>query len=141
MNGMLLSGKREFDYEQEEKFFLSFMRLVFIIFALVFAWSIYSHCKQINLSRKGTAVLAEVQGYSGGERITYVAEDGLSYGHNISGMFLPEHEDTIMVYYLDNPAAAMPLTKVSFFYILYAVSIVGMGFAAWQIKRMKKSMC
>lgn len=140
MNGLLFSFKRDFDYEQEEKAFMGFMKMIFIICALIFVWNAYSHFKQINLVENGTGVLASVYTYTGGERISFVAEDGKTYGNNISGMFLPEHDDTLMVYYIDNPATAMPLTADRFFYILYAVTIAGMGLSGWQLHRMKESM-
>ena len=38
MSDIILSGKREFDYDDEEKFFLTLMRIIFVVSALLFAW-------------------------------------------------------------------------------------------------------
>lgn len=140
MESLAISAKREFNYDQEEKFFMKFMKILLAVFVLIFIWNCYSHYKQIHLINNGTAVLAEVYTYTGGERISFVAEDGKTYGNNISGMFLAEHDDTLMVYYIDNPATAMPLTADHFFYIMYAISIAGIAFALWQMKRMQDSI-
>lgn len=140
MNGMFLSARRDFNYEYEEHAFMRFMQIILVACALVFVWGVYSHIKQINLVNNGTAVLAEVYTYTGGERISFVAEDGKTYGNNISGMFLPEHDNTLMVYYIDNPANAMPLTDVKFSLAIYAVSIAGIAFALWQMKRIQDSI-
>ncbi len=137
---ILISGKRDFDYEKEELFFLKFTKLFFFIFALIFIWGVYSHYQQFNLIEHGTAVLAEAHKYKGGEQIKYIAEDGVTYRQNIFGMFVEDHEDTIMVYYLDHPADAAPLTSSKFFYILYTFTILGMLFFGWQIKRTAKSL-
>ena len=140
MDAIAISAKREFNYDQEEKFFMKFMRILLAIFILIFVWNAYSHYKQIHLANNGTAVLAEVYTYTSGERISFVSEDGKTYANNISGMFLPEHGDTLMVYYIDNPATAMPLTAPTFFFIIYAISLAGISFVLWQMKRMRDSM-
>ena len=140
MEAIAISAKREFNYDQEEKFFMKFMKILLVLFILLFVWSVYSHYKQIHLVHNGTAVLANVYSYSSGERISFIAPDGQTYANNISGMFLPKHDNTLMVYYIDNPATAMPLTAPLFFYILYAISLAGISFVLWQMKRMQDSI-
>ena len=135
-----MSYKRDFDYDREERAFIGFMKILFIIFALIFVWNVYSHFNQIKLVKNGTGVLASIYTVSSGERISFVAEDGKTYWNNVSGMFLPEHEDTIMVYYIDNPASAMPLTSNVFFYSLYGLSIGGMIIFGCLLHRMQKNM-
>ncbi len=139
MNNILLSEKGSFDYEQEELRFLGFMELIFFISLLLFSWNVYTHGMQLHLQKNGTSILATAHKYTGGERITYVTEDGISYGRAIFDLFLEDHDDTIMVYYLDQPADAKPLTKASFFYTIYAISIFGIILSFRQIRRIKNS--
>ena len=61
MNGMLISAKREFNYEYEERAFMRFMKILLVICVLIFVWSAYGHYKQINLSQNGISVLAKMQ--------------------------------------------------------------------------------
>lgn len=125
MSNMILSGKREFDYDEEEKFFLTFMRIIFVVFALLFVWGAYSHLKQIDLIKTGQSAVGTVS--LGGNRISYVTEDGYSYSVNITGMFLDDFEETVVVYYKENPAEAVPLTSIKFFLTIYGIAVLGMG--------------
>lgn len=138
MSDMILSGTRDFDYDEEEKFFLTLMRIIFVIFALLFMWGAYSHCKQIHLIKTGKSAVGTVS--LGGEIISYTTEDGHRYSVKTSGMFLDDFEDTVMVYYQDNPAAAVPPTSIRFFMFLYGISALGMLFSLFFIKRTRKSM-
>lgn len=136
----LFNAKREFHYDQEEKFFMRFMKIIFFLCLAIFIWNTANHAIEINLQKNGTCVTGEITIYPGGGRVSYVAENGTRYQNDISGMFLPEHDGTLPVYYLDNPASGMPLTSVSFFLIVYAISLIGIAFSVWQMKRMKASM-
>ena len=138
MSDMILSGKREFNYDQEEKFFLTFMRIIFVIFALLLAWGVHAHWKQIDLVKTGKSAVGTVS--LGGERIDYVTGDGYRYSVNITGMFLDDLEDTVMVYYKEYPAEAVPLTSVKAFLIVYGIAALGMGISLFFIIRTKKSM-
>lgn len=136
VNIMIISGKREFDYEKEEKFFLRFLQMMLFICAFIFVWGIYTHVNQINLQKNATSVVAEVQG----ERLKYTADDGITYFVNTSGMFLKKTNNTTMVYYIETPSDAVPLTDITFFLIIYLLTIPGMIFAIWQIDRTKRSI-
>lgn len=138
MSDMILSGKREFNYDQEEKFFLTFMRIIFVIFALLFVWGVYSHWKQIDLIKTGKSAVGTVS--LGGERIDYVTGDGYRYSVNITGMFPADFEETVMVYYKENPAEAVPPTSIKFFLFVYGIAVLGMGFSLFFIIRTHKSI-
>lgn len=138
MDGMILSGKREFNYDQEEKFFLIFMRIIFVVFALLFTWGVYSHWKQIDLIKTGKSAVGTVS--LGGERIDYVAEDGRRYSVNITDMFTEDFEETVMVYYSEDPAKAVPPTSIKFFLFVYGIAVLGMGISLFFIIRTHKSI-
>lgn len=138
MEGMMISGTRSFDYEKEEKFFLGFMRMIFIVCLLVFIWCLWAHAGNVQLKQTGTSVLATPR--SGGRYLQFVAEDNITHIVDITGMFLTDFEEDTLVYYTDDPSAARPLTATSFFVTIYAVTIAGMAFSLWQIIRIKKSI-
>lgn len=138
MEGMMISGTRDFDYEKEEKFFLGFMRMIFIICFLVFAWCISAHISNARLKEAGTSALATPR--SDGRYLQFVAENGNTYIIDVSGMVLSDFEEETLVYYTDNPSAARPLTDNRFFVTIYAVTAAGMAFSIWQIKRIQKSI-
>ena len=86
MSDIILSGKREFDYDDEEKFFLTLMRIIFVVFALLFAWGVYSHWRQIDLIKTGQSAVGTVS--RDGRHVSYTTGDGRSYSVNITGMLL-----------------------------------------------------
>lgn len=135
MNGLLLSGKRDFDYEKEEYFFLSFMRLLLIISILFMVFGVYSQYRQFRLERYGKTAEAKV--LSGGRSLSFVADDGNSYSVDVSGMFFTSFGDTVTVYYMDSPYTAVPLTDIKFFLIIYSISLVGIALSLWQIRRIR----
>lgn len=138
MSNMILSGKREFNYDEEEKFFLTFMRIILVVSALLFVWGVYSHWKQIDLIKTGQSAVGTVS--LGGNRVSYVTGDGYSYSVNITGMFLDDFEETVMVYYKENPAEAVPPTSIKFFLAIYGIAVLGMGVSLFFIKRTHKSL-
>lgn len=138
MSDMMLSGKRDFNYDEEEKFFLTFMRIIFVVFALLFAWGVYSHWQQIDLIKSGQVAVGTVS--MGGNRVSYATGDGYSYSVNITGMFLDDFEETVTVYYKENPAEAAPLTSNKFFFAIYGIAILGMVFSLFFIRRIHKSL-
>lgn len=138
MSNMILSGKREFNYDEEEKFFLTFMRIILVVSALLFVWGVYSHWKQIDLIKTGQSAVGTVS--LGGNRVSYVTGDGYSYSVNITGMFLDDFEETVMVYYKENPAEAVPPTSIKFFLAIYGIAVLGMGVSLFFIKRTLKSL-
>ena len=113
MSDIILSGKREFDYDDEEKFFLTLMRIIFVVSALLFAWGVYSHWRQIDLIKTGQSAVGTVS--RDGRHVSYTTGDGRSYSVNITGMLLDELEETVTVYYKENPAEAVPPTSIKFF--------------------------
>ena len=135
---MILSGKRDFNYDEEEKFFLSFMRIIFVIFAILFVWGVYSHWKQIDLIKTGQSAVGTVS--LGGDRVDYVTGDGYRYSVNITGMFLADFEETITVYYKEDPAKAVPPTSTKFFFSVYGIAVLGMSFSLFFIRRIQKSI-
>lgn len=151
--------KQKYNHEKDESFSIQFAKILLVFFVLFLLWNGYSHYKQLDLIRNGTPVLAEVSVIGDDKYISFTAEDGKHYEKHISGMFLvygtdegstrtfkiseifsQEPGDTIMVYYLEEPADATPLTEPIFFYIMYAISIIGIAVALWQIKRTKRSI-
>ena len=151
--------KQKYNHEKDESFSIQFAKILLVFFVLFLLWNGYSHYKQIDLIRNGTPVLAEVSVIGNDKYISFTAEDGKIYEKHISDMFLvygthegstrtfkiseifsQEPGDTIMVYYLEEPADAIPLTEPIFFYMMYAISIVGIAVALWQIKRTKRSI-
>lgn len=138
MSDMILSGKREFNYDEEEKFFLTFMRIIFVVSALLFVYGVYSHWKQIDLIKTGQSVVGTVS--LGRNRVSYVTGDGYSYSINITGMFLDDFEETVTLYYKENPAEAVPATSIKFFLAIYGIAVLGMGFSLFFIKRTHKSL-
>ena len=53
---MIISGKRDFEYDKEEKTFISLMRMIFVISALIFVWGVFSHYRTIDLVKTGKAI-------------------------------------------------------------------------------------
>lgn len=138
MSDFLISGKREFNYDEEEKFFLTFMRILFVISALILVWGVYSHLKQIDLIKTGNSAVGTVS--LGRNSVSFVAEDGHTYYVNITGMLIEDFEETIMVYYRENPAAAVPPTSIKFFLFIYGIAAFGMGISLFFIRRTQKSI-
>ena len=151
--------KQKYNHEKDESFSIQIAKILIVFFVLFLLWNGYSHYKQIDLIRNGIPVLAEVSVIGDDKYISFTAEDGKHYEKHISGMFVaygtdvgstrtfklsdifPQKPgDTIMVYYLEEPADAIPLTEPIFFYMMYAISIVGIAVALWQIKRTKRSI-
>lgn len=151
--------KQKYNHEKDESFSIQFAKILLVFFVLFLLWNGYSHYKQLDLIRNGTPVLAEVSVIGDDKYISFTAEDGKHYEKHISGMFLvygtdegstrtfkiseifsQEPGDTIMVYYLEEPADATPLTEPIFFYIMYAISVAGIMFALWVIRRTKQSI-
>ena len=151
--------KQKYNHEKDESFSIQFAKILLVFFVLFLLWNGYSHYKQLDLIRNGTPVLAEVSVIGDDKYISFTAEDGKHYEKHISGMFLvygtdegstrtfkiseifsQELGDTIMVYYLEEPADATPLTEPIFFYIMYAISVAGIMFALWVIRRTKQSI-
>ena len=124
MSDIILSGKREFDYDDEEKFFLTLMRIIFVVSALLFAWGVYSHWRQIDLIKTGQSAVGTVS--RDGRHVSYTTGDGRSYSVNITGMLLDELEETVTVYYKENPAEAVPPTSIKFFLAIYGIAVLGM---------------
>lgn len=151
--------KQKYNHEKDESFSIQIAKILIVFFVLFLLWNGYSHYKQIDLIRNGTPVLAEVSVIGDDKYISFTAEDGKHYEKHISGMFLAygtyegstrtfklsdifsqESGDTTMVYYLEEPADATPLTEPVFFYMMYAISIVGIAVALWQIRRIKRGV-
>ena len=151
--------KQKYNHEKDESFSIHFAKILLVFFVLFLLWNGYSHYKQIDLIRNGTPVLAEVSVIGNDKYISFTAEDGKIYEKHISGMFLAygthegstrtfkfsdifsqESGDTTIVYYLEEPADATPLTSPYFFYAMYAVSITGIAFSLWVIRRTKRSI-
>ena len=135
---MIISGKRDFDYDKEEKTFISLMRMIFVISALIFVWGVFSHYRTIDLVKTGKAIEGTVTG--NGKYVKYATEDGRTYYVDITGMIVDTTGETIMVYYKENPAAAVPQTSILFFLIIYGISILGMGISFCMIRRTCKEM-
>ena len=151
--------KQKYNHEKDESFSIQFAKILFVFFVLFLLWNGYSHYKQVELIHHGTPVLAKVSIVGDDKYISFTTEDGKTYEKHISGMFLAygtnegttrtfnlsdifsqEPGDTMVVYYLDDPADATPLTESIFFYIMYAISIVGIMLALWQIRQTKRSI-
>lgn len=151
--------KQKYNREKDESFSIQIAKILIVFFVLFLLWNSYTHYKQVELIHHGIPVLAEVSVIGNDKYISFTAEDGKHYEKHISGMFVaygtdvgstrtfklsdifPQKPgDTIMVYYLEEPADAIPLTEPVFFYIMYAISIVGIAVALWQIKRTKRSI-
>ena len=151
--------KQKYNHDKDESFSIQFAKILIVFFVLFLLWNGYTHYKQVELIHHGIPVLAEVSVIGDDKYISFTAEDGKHYEKHISGMFVAygtdvgstrtfkiseifsqEPGDTIMVYYLEEPADATPLTEPYFFYTMYAISIVGIMFALWQIRRTKRSI-
>ena len=135
MSDIILSGKREFDYDDEEKFFLTLMRIIFVVSALLFAWGVYSHWRQIDLIKTGQSAVGTVS--RDGRHVSYTTGDGRSYSVNITGMLLDELEETVTVYYKENPAEAVPPTSIKFFLAIYGIAVLGMILSLFFIRHAK----
>ena len=151
--------KQKYNHEKDESFSIQIAKILIVFFVLFLLWNGYSHYKQVELIHHGIPVLAEVSVIGDDKYISFTAEDGKHYEKLISGMFVAygtdegnthtfnlsdifsqESGDTTMVYYLEEPADAIPLTEPIFFYMMYAISIVGIAVALWQIKWTKRSI-
>ena len=146
--------KQKFNQEQDASYSTQFMKILLVFFALFLIWNGYSHYKQNELVHNGTAVLAKISTFGDDKYFSFTAADGTTYEKHLSGMFValtneegatrinqisnffsPEPGDTVIVYYLDDPADATPLTAPYFFYAMYAISIIGIAVALWRIIR------
>ena len=151
--------KQKYNREKDESFSIQIAKILIVFFVLFLLWNGYSHYKQVELFRHGTPVLAEVSVIGDDKYISFTAEDGKHYEKHISGMFVaygtdvgstrrfklsdifsPESGATMLVYYLDDPDNATPLTEPVFFYMMYAISITGIAFSLWVIRRTKRSI-
>ncbi len=134
----MLTEQRDFNYDEEEKFFLIFMHIIFVVFALLFVWGVFSHLKQINLINTGKSYVGTLA--LSGDYVKYTTENGRNYYVDITGMVLDDFEETVMVYYKENPAAAVPATSTKFFLFIYGVAVMGMCISLFLIKRTRKSI-
>lgn len=129
--------KQKYNHQKDESFSMQIAKILLVFFLLFLLWNGYSHYKQVELIRHGTPVLADISVVGDDKYISFTAEDGKYYEKHI---FSQETGDTIMVYYLEEPADATSLTEPIFFYIMYAISITGIVFSLWVIRRTKRSI-